>query len=276
MHLLILGCGDIGTRVGSSMADAGWSVSAARRNAGTLSERFDRHQVDLTDPASMAALPVRDPDYILVTPTPQSYDPMGYRKGFTEAAELLAAQPWLLACSRVIWVSSTRVYREAEGGWVDEHSPLNVSEPQARAMVAAEAAIRRARTTTVIRPAGVYGDPQGMLIRRVLSGQGGAPGSSFGNRIHREDLARLITHCLQLDEQGKAVPPTLVAADEDTTPTYEVERWLAQKLGVNLSETPQQAISRANRQCRSALLKEIGFTLTYPSWREGYSAAINV
>jgi dTDP-4-dehydrorhamnose reductase len=115
-----------------------------------------------------------------------------------------------------------------------------------------------------------------MLIRRVLSGQGGAPGSSFGNRIHREDLARLITHCLQLDEQGKAVPPTLVAADEDTTPTYEVERWLAQKLGVNLSETPQQAISRANRQCRSALLKEIGFTLTYPSWREGYSAAINV
>ena len=154
-------------------------------------------------------------------------------------------------------------------------SPLNVSEPQARAMVAAEAAIRRARTTTVIRPAGVYGDPQGMLIRRVLSGQGGAPGSSFGNRIHREDLARLITYCLQLDEQGEAVPPTLVAADEDTTPTYEVERWLAKQLGVRLSDAPQQAISRANRQCRSALLKEIGFTLIYPSWREGYTAAIN-
>ena len=275
MHLLILGCGDIGTRVGSAMTDAGWSVTAARRNAGTLSERFDRYQVDLTDPASMAALPVRDPDYVLVTPTPQSYDPMGYHKGFTETAELLAAQPWLLACRRVIWVSSTRVYREAEGGWVDEHSPLNVSEPQARAMVAAEAAIRRACTTTVIRPAGVYGDPQGMMIRRVLSGQGGAPGSSFGNRIHREDLARLITHCLQLDEQGESVPPTVIAADEDTTPTDEVERWLAQKLGVTLSEAPQQAISRANRQCRSGLLTEIGFTLTYPSWREGYAAAIN-
>jgi len=257
------------------MAALGWTVSAARRNASSLPEQFDRYQVDLTDPVSMAALSMRDPDYVLVTPTPQSYDPKGYHRGFTEAAELLAAQSWLLACRRVIWVSSTRVYREAEGGWVDEHSPLNVSEPQARAMVAAEAAIRRARTTTVIRPAGVYGDPQGMLIRRVLSGQGGAPGSSFGNRIHREDLARLITHCLQLDEQGEAVPPTLLAADEDTTPTYEVERWLAQKLGVNLSETPQQAISRANRQCRSALLKEIGFTLTYPSWREGYAASIN-
>ena len=70
-----------------------------------------------------------------------------------------------------------------------------------------------------------------MLIRRVLSGQGGAPGSSFGNRIHREDLARLIVHCLHLDEQGEAVPPTLLAADGDTTPTYEVERWLAEKIG---------------------------------------------
>lgn len=275
MHLLILGCGDIGTRVGLSMKEAGWRVSAARRDTGKLSEDFDRYQLDLTDPDSMAALPVREVDYILITPTPPSYDPEGYHRGFTEAATLLAAQPWLSACRRVIWVSSTRVYREAAGGWVDEHSPLNVSEPQARAMVAAEAVIRRARTTTVIRPAGVYGDPHGMLIRRVLSGQGGAAGSAFGNRIHREDLARLITHCLHLDEQGQAVPPTLVAADEDTTPTHEVERWLAQKLGVTLSEAPQQAISRANRQCRSALLKEIGFTLTYPSWREGYAAAIN-
>ena len=275
MHLLILGCGDIGTRVGFSMREAGWHVSAARRHASKLSERFDRYQVDLTDPVSMAALPVLDPDYILITPTPQSYDPEGYHSGFTQAATLLAEQPWLLACRRVIWVSSTRVYREAAGGWVDVYSPLNVSEPQARAMVAAEAGIRRARTTTVIRPAGVYGDPHGMLIRRVLSGQGGAPGSSFGNRIHREDLARLIVHCLHLDEQGEAVPPTLLAADGDTTPTYEVERWLAEKLGVTLSETQQQGISRANRQCRSALLKEIGFTLTYPSWREGYAAAIN-
>lgn len=207
MHLLILGCGDIGTRVGFSMRKAGWRVSAARRNAGKLSEHFDRYQVDLTDPASMAALPVSDPDYILITPTPQTYDPEGYHRGFTQVAALLAEQSWLLACRRVIWVSSTRVYREAAGGWVDEHSPLNVSEPQASAMVAAEARIRRARTTTVIRPAGVYGDPHGMLIRRVLSGQGGAPGSAFGNRIHREDLARLITHCLHLDEQGKRCHP---------------------------------------------------------------------
>ena len=54
MHLLILGCGDIGTRVGFSMREAGWHVSAARRHASKLSERFDRYQVDLTDPVSMA------------------------------------------------------------------------------------------------------------------------------------------------------------------------------------------------------------------------------
>ena len=162
MHLLILGCGDIGTLVGSSMVDLWWSVSAARRTAGTLPEQFDRYQVDLTDPASMAALSVRDPDYVLVTPTPQSYDPQGYHRGFTEAAELLAAQPWLLTCRRVIWVSSTRVYREAGGGWVANRSPLNVSVPRPRAMAAAEEAIRRGRTSAFSRPTGGYRDQQGM------------------------------------------------------------------------------------------------------------------
>ena len=117
MHLLILGCGDIGTRVGLSMKEAGWRVSAARRDTGKLSEDFDRYQLDFTDPDSMAALPVREVDYILITPTPPSYGPEGYHRGFTEAATLLAAQPWLSACRRVIWVSSTRVYREA-AGWL--------------------------------------------------------------------------------------------------------------------------------------------------------------
>ena len=139
-------------------------------------------------------------------------------------------QPWLKRCRRVIWISSTRVYRESDGNWIDEHSALNVDEPQASAMVDAEAAIRRAATATIIRPAGVYGDPEGMLMRRVRPAWGAA-GGQYGNRIHREDLARLIVHCLQRDASGHEVPPTLIAADHDTTPTHEIESWLASQLG---------------------------------------------
>ena len=275
MQVLILGCGDIGTRAGLSLLDRGWRVAAARRNPDRLPDQFDRHKVNLTDPASFVALDTMAPDYVVVTPTPQSYDPAGYEVGFAGVAKTLANQKWIAQCRRVIWVSSTRVYQESEGGWVDQHSPLNLDEPQASAMIAGEAAIRRAATATIIRPAGVYGDPQGMLMRRIRAGEGGATGALYGNRIHREDLSRLIVHCLARDHAGEEVPPTLVGADHDQTPTHEIEDWLADQIAVTLVRPSGPSPSRAHRRCRNALLERIGFTFSYPTWREGYRAALD-
>jgi len=275
MRLLILGCGDIGTRVGLALTEAGWTVIAARRSPERLPAAFTGIPVDMTEPQSFAPLGEHQPDYVLVTPTPSSYDAAGYQAGFLDAAQNLAAQPWLKRCRRVVWVSSTRVYREASGGWVDEHAPLNTEEPQAEFMVRAEASIRRAAVSTVIRPAGVYGNPDGMLVRKVLSGRCSVPGAVSGNRIHRHDLARLIGHCLSRDSQGEWVPPTILACDNDVTPTYEIERWLAKQWGVSLIEESAGERPRANRRCRSRLLRGLGFELTYPTWREGYAEVVS-
>ena len=274
MQVLILGCGDIGTRVGLSLLDRGWRVAAARRNPDRLPDQFHRHKVNLTEPASWEALDAMAPHYVLVTPTPQSYDPAGYQAGFAGVAKTLASQKWIARCRRVVWVSSTRVYRESEGGWVDEHSPLNLDEAQAGSMIAGEAAIRRAATATIIRSAGVYGDPEGMLMKRVQAGQGGSTGALHGNRIHREDLARLIVHCIDRDAAGQSVPPTVVGADHDQTPTHEIEDWLADQIGVTLTRPTDPSPLRAHRRCRNAQLERIGFRLSYLTWREGYEAAL--
>jgi nucleoside-diphosphate-sugar epimerase len=275
MQVLILGCGDIGTRVGLSLLERDWRVAAARRNPDRLPDQFDRHKVNLTEQASWDQLDTVAPDYVVVTPTPQSYDPAGYQAGFAVVAKTLASQKWIAQCRRVIWVSSTRVYRESEGGWVDEHSPLNLDEAQAGSMIAGEAAIRRAATATIIRPAGVYGDPEGMLMRRVQAGEGGATDALYGNRIHREDLSRLIAHCLERDHAGQSVPPTMVGADHDQAPTHEIEDWLADQIGVTLNRPSDPSPPRAHRRCRNSLLERIGFTLSYPTWCEGYRAALD-
>ena len=88
-------------------------------------------------------------------------------------------------------------------------------------------------------------------------------------------LSRLIVHCLIRDQSGQSVPPTLIGADHDTTPTHEVEDWLATQLDVAIVRQTSGARARANRRCRSTLLESIGFTLSYPTWREGYAAALN-
>ena len=275
MRLLILGCGHIGARVGEQMREIGFEVTAARRNPMKLPSAFQRLQVDLTCPESWEAMKSAAPDYILVTPTPQSSDADGYKSGFAEVARILANQPWIHGCRRLFWVSSTRVYQEKKGGWVDESSPLNTDEPQSFFMVTAERLIRRVSTATIIRSAGLYGSTDGMLILRVLRGEGGVVGASYGNRIHREDLSRLIVHCLRRDMLGQSIPPTLIAADNDNAPTHEVERWLAEKLDVNLtSEDIVDKRARANRRCRNSLMRKIDFQLQFPTWREGYSEVL--
>lgn len=274
MHLLILGCGDIGTRVGLSVLQQGWQVSAVRRQPHLLPDDFERIGLDLTEPERLTELCWVKPDYVLATPTPLSYDPAGYRSGFAGVARALAAQEWIARCRRVIWVSSTRVYREADGGWVDEHSALNLDEPQAAAMLAAEASVRRGATATIIRPAAVYGNPEGMLMRRIRAGEAGGTAATYGNRIHRDDLSRLIVHCLLRDQNGENVPPTLIGADHDTTPIHEIEDWLAGQLGLTLKRPTEGGPVRANRRCANALLEEIGFKLDYPTWREGYQASL--
>ncbi len=275
MRLLILGCGHIGVRVGEQMRRAGCEVAAARRNPMKLPSDFQRFQVDLTCPESWGSMKAVSPDYILVTPTPQSSDADGYKSGFADVASTLANQPWISGCRRLFWVSSTRVYQEKRGGWVDEGSPLNTDEPQSFFMVAAERLIRRVSTATIIRSAGLYGSTDAMLILRVLRGEGGVVGASYGNRIHREDLSRLIVHCLSRDMLGQSIPPTLLAADNDKAPTHEVERWLAEKLDVNLTfDGIVHKRVRANRRCRNSLMQKIDFHLHFPTWREGYSEVL--
>ena len=120
----------------------------------------------------------------------------------------------------------------------------------------------------------IESDPDGMLMRRVRAGEGGATGALYGNRIHREDLARLIVHCLKRDAAGQSVPPTVVGADHDQTPTHEIEDWLADQIGVMLTRPSDPSPLRANRRCRNTLLEKIGFQLSYPTWREGYEAML--
>ena len=91
MHLLILGCGDIGTRVGLSVLQQGWQVSAVRRQPQLLPDDFERIGLDLTEAGRLSKLGRVSTDYVLVTPTPLSYDPAGYRLGFAVVAQALAA-----------------------------------------------------------------------------------------------------------------------------------------------------------------------------------------
>jgi len=284
-HLAIVGCGDIGTRVGLKLHAQGWSISALRRTVTALPPEFQGYAVDYTDPNALASLAYLCPDYLLFTPLPQGRDTLGYERGFRDPLAVLGTIGWLQSNVGAVMVSSTRVFAERDGGWVTETSPLTTDDAAAVAIQEGEDIVLSAPcTSTVLRASGLYGELPGMLVERVRRGAFSQDPDRISNRIHRVDLASIAATVLLNMAAGVATPPIMIASDDAPSPIGEVEGWLAETMGLGGAAVPIKnpgpaspvpgAAQRGNRRCDNRLLHEQGFRLQYPSYKDGYQAML--
>lgn len=274
-QVLMIGCGDIGTRVGRALAGYGWDVAGMRRNPQGLPTGITPFAGDYTRADGFAAVSRLRPDYIVFSPLPAGRDVAGYQRGYLEAIHNIADSGVAEYTKRLIFISSTRVYAESAGGWVDESSPLTTSDDAALAIIAAEQAAQQRWATTVLRASGIYGDLPGMLLQRVLSEQGSDDLSRWSNRIHRQDLADVATDVLLRDAARIDVPQLLIVSDDSPALLIDVERGLAKSLGKTLKSVASGRRVRANRRCSNGVLRAAGFKLNYPTWRDGYCAVLS-
>ena len=273
--VLFLGCGDLGIRAGHSLLQAGARVIGVRRSAGQLPERFESVIADYTEPGSLAFMEALAPDYVVTAFKPDGRDEAGYRRGFLDAAHNLVQGLGAHRPRRVLFISSTRVFAEQDGGWIDEASPLTTDDQPACRIIDAETALSEAGLElTSVRCSGIYGDPHGRLLSRIASGQLCAREPvSFSNRIHREDASGFLAHLVLRDAAGDALAASYIASDDRPAPQHEVELWLAGELGLDPSSLRFDAARMASghKRCRNTRLHETGFTLAYPDYRHGYS-----
>ena len=275
-HLLIVGCGDIGVRVGSSLQSQGWKISGMRRRADQLPKTFSAIPGDYTKADELTGLAELRPDYLLFTPTPTSRDESGYWEGFDRPVRTLLADGMKKALHGAVMISSTRVFAEKSGGWVDEKSPITTDDPCADAIFSAEQQfISGIPAATVYRASGLYeGSPKGHLVSRVSSGAFSTDPKRYSNRIHREDLARAVEFALLRAQKSQPLTGCYIASDDKPAAIGEVEAWLADRLGVTYD--PVVAVNgdnsfRGNRRCDNARLREAGFVFRYPDYRAGYA-----
>jgi len=281
--VLIVGCGDLGIRTGTLLLKEGWSVAGARRNPARLPAEFNGYGADYTAAGSLDFAAALKPDCVLATFNPPDRSTAGYVKGFrTAAANLLAG----LGGHRprcILMASSTRVFAESEGGWVDEASPLATTDPWAQAIIAAEDTLRSSgHPVAVVRFAGIYGIPGGRLLSRIRRGELCPPEPvSYTNRIHREDCAGFLAHLLQRAAGGTTLDPVYIGVDNLPAPRYEVESWLARELGITELEMPPPFAdptrhnSAGHKRCRNDALRASGYRLVFPTYKEGYLALLD-
>ena len=280
--MLIVGCGDLGARVGGSLLQDGWEVHAARRDTSRLPPGFVGHAADYTAAGSLDFAADLQPDYVLATFTPADRSEAGYRRGFAAAAANLVAGLGGHRPRSILMVSSTRVFAETEGGWVDETSELSTRDPRAASIIAAERCLLDfGHRVSVVRFAGIYGTSGGYLLQRVLRGEL-APISPvrFTNRIHRDDCAGFILHLLGLSEAGQSLAPVYIGGDDCPAPQHEVDSWLAARLGVSAAaggsarDQPPGTPAASHKRCSNRLLHTSGYRLRYPDYRRGYAAVL--
>ena len=215
---------------------------------------------------------------MLATFNPADRSVAGYRAGFLDGARNLLDALGDHRPRRILFVSSTRVFAESDGGWVDESSVLSTEDERAALIADAEKAmLDSGHYVSIIRFSGIYGNPGGYLVSRVARGEFSPAASPvWGNRIHRDDCAGFLCHLLRTAISGGELDPVYVGSDDKPTLRREVEEWLARELGVDpggeAGGGPRDAA--IGKRCRNELLHASGYSLRYPDYRSGYRAVL--
>ncbi len=276
MKVLIAGCGDLGTALGLDLAAKGDEVYGLRRNPERLPAAIRPLAADLADPLTLAALPQVDA-VVYAAAADRSTDE-AYRRAYVDGVRNFLTAPAIRRHppQRIVFVSSTTVYAQEDGEWIDEDSPAEAAHFRGARLREGEALLESdtaaATATSILRLSGIYGPGRTRLIDLVRAGRATYPPGPprYANRIHRDDAARALAHLLRLP----APAPLYLGVDDAPVDLAEVLTYLAVELGVplpRLAESPSaDDRERSSKRCSNALLKASGFRFCYPTYREGY------
>lgn len=279
--LLSLGHGYSARALDRLLIPAGWTVIGTTRStesAAVLARRGVRTLIwpgDDLGPALAAA------SHLLISVAPDGAgDPV------------LAALDGAIAAAAphfdwVGYLSTTGVYGDHQGGWVDETTPLAPSTARGRARVAAEAAWQALAARTglplhIFRLAGIYGPGRGPFekvkngsARRIIK-----PGQYF-SRIHVADIARVLAASIARPAAGAIYN----VADDDPAPPQDVLSHAAALLGLPpppevafdvaaMSPMARSFYAESKRVRADRIRHELGVKLAYPSYRDGLAALL--
>jgi nucleoside-diphosphate-sugar epimerase len=264
-NVLIAGCGDVGNALGRRLLDDGVAVWGVRRRIDALGPGIEPWRIDLTDPSTYDTPPAAF-DTLFFTASADRRDETAYRAIYVDALRNLLAHLRGSGCplERVFFTSSTAVYGQSEGEWVDETSPTEPSGFNGAILLEAEALVADIPETGInVRLSGIYGPGRLRLVRKVASGEAQAT-DGWTNRIHVEDCGGALHHLSKLANPA----PLYLGTDDEPATTREVVTWMAEVLGKPVPATGETV--RLNKRCRNARLRETGYRFTYPSFREGY------
>jgi len=182
------------------------------------------------------------------------------------------------------YLSTTGVYGDHQGGWVDETTALAPSTARGKARVAAEAEWQAIKDMPlhIFRLAGIYGPGRGPFakLRAGTAQRIVKPGQVF-SRIHRDDIVQVLRASMAHPNPGRIYN----LCDDDPAPPQDVIGHAAQLLGLpmppeiafdqaDLGPMARSFYAESKRVCNARIKQELGVALAYPTYKQGLAALL--
>lgn len=275
-HLFCFGLGYSAKALAHRLLADGWTVSGTRRQ---LAPAQDGIRLMAFDGANPIALP-QDITHILVSIPPDATgDPVARAMG-----KAIAALPHLQWLG---YLSTTGVYGDTGGAWVDEETPAAPTSLRGERRHQAEQDWLHLFTTKkvpvhIFRLAGIYGPGRNQIesvrtgeARRVIK-----PGQVF-SRIHVDDIAQILHASITHPNPGRIYN----VCDDEATPPQDVIAFAADLLhmplppAINADDPSLSEMAKSfyaeNKRVRNGRIKtELGVRLKYPTYRDGLRALL--
>lgn len=273
--LLSIGHGYSAQALATLLIADGWRIIGTTRSRDKFAVLEDQGVEPIQWPGT--PLPLKDATHLLTSVAPKDDgDPV-----IREAGEALKAATHL---EWVGYLSTTGVYGDTGGDWVDETTPLSPSTARGQARMHAEAAWGALGLPLhIFRLAGIYGPGRGPFskvrqgtARRIIK-----DGQVF-SRIHVEDIAATVYASIQSPNPGGIYN----VCDDDPAPPQDVIAHAAELLGlpvppaVSFEEAEMSPMARSfyadSKRVRNDRIKtELGVRLKYPDYKTGLAALLH-
>jgi nucleoside-diphosphate-sugar epimerase len=260
--LVVAGAGDVGGRLALGRVQIGDDVIALRRRDVEMAPGIRTLRADLASGEGFARLP-RSVDAVVFCAAPDQRNEAAYRALYLDGLRRL-----MDACEapRLVFVSSTAVYGQDAGEWVDEASPTEPPGFNGRVLRQAEAALAQHGGGIALRLSGLYGPGREMMLRKARADEPGRP--HWTNRLHVDDAAAALSHLLDVES------PQACYIGSDDLPALEsdVLDWLRSRQG--LPSVPAAPGVATGRRLRNARLRAVGWAPAHADYRAGYGALL--
>lgn len=282
MRVLIIGCGYLGMAIGEMLVATGHAVTGVRRGPdadGELAARGIGLLVgDITDRDNVQSWP-DGWDVVINAVSSSRGGAEVYRQVYGNGTRHVVERYAGSGLARYIHISSTSVYGQTDGGWVDEDSATEPGTETGGVLVDTEHWLLNGPKSmdwpaVILRVAGIYGPGRGHLLGQLLKDEARiqGDGSRWVNMVHRDDAARGVICVAEAAEVGSVYN----VVDDEPVSQGAFLQWLALEYGkpsppmATESENSARKRGLTHKRVSNRRLRELGWKLEYPTYREGY------